>query len=70
MLVLSRKKGEQIRIGECVILTVLESRNGRVRLGFEAPEEVEIFREEARSEFREIALPEGRAKARDDGLGH
>ncbi len=68
MLVLSRKKGERIHIGECVVVIVLESRNGRVRLGFEAPEEVGIFRAEARSEFREISLPEVKAKAKDESL--
>ena len=56
MLVLSRKKGERIHIGERVVLTVLESRNGRVRLGFEAPEEVAIFRGEVWSDFREVPV--------------
>ena len=65
MLVLSRKKGERIHIGDCVVLTVLESKNGRVRLGFEAPEQVAIFREEARSEFRQVSLPEVEVKAKD-----
>ena len=46
MLVLSRKKGERIRIGESVEVTVLESRNGRVKLGFSGPAEVPIHRAE------------------------
>lgn len=45
MLVLTRKPGEQIRIGN-VLLTVLPPKNGRVRLGFDAPPEVEIMRTE------------------------
>lgn len=46
MLVLSRKLNERICIGGQVVLTVLEVSKGKVRLGFQAPEEVLIFREE------------------------
>jgi carbon storage regulator len=68
MLVLSRKKGERIHIGECVVLTVLESRHGQVRLGFEAPKDVVILREEIQSEFREGSLREG--EAANEAQGH
>jgi len=46
MLVLSRKTGEQVRIGGGVEVTVLESRNGRVKLGFSGPIDVPIHRAE------------------------
>ena len=46
MLVLTRKMGEQIRIGEDIQLVVLGCEGGRVRLGFDAPETVAINREE------------------------
>jgi len=46
MLVLTRKVGERIRIGDEVIVQVLEVRGGQVRLGLAAPPEVRIFREE------------------------
>lgn len=46
MLVLSRSVGEKIRIDEVIELTVLEIRNDRVRLGFCAPPDVPIHREE------------------------
>jgi carbon storage regulator len=46
MLVLTRKVGERIRIGDTVTLQVLEVRGGQVRLGLAAPAEVRIFREE------------------------
>jgi carbon storage regulator len=46
MLVLSRKRGEKIVIGGDVTLTVLEVRGDRVKLGFTAPAEVPIHREE------------------------
>lgn len=46
MLVLTRKKGETIRIGDDITVTVLESHGGQVSLGFTAPSDVRIFREE------------------------
>jgi carbon storage regulator len=46
MLVLSRKAGERICIGDGVELVILESKGGRVRLGFDAPPEVPIHRKE------------------------
>jgi carbon storage regulator len=46
MLVLSRKKGERIQIAETITLTVVEVRGDRVRLGIEAPPEVQVWREE------------------------
>jgi len=46
MLVLTRKVGERIRIGDEVTLQVLEVRGGQVRLGLAAPAAVRIFREE------------------------
>ena len=38
MLVLSRKPGEQVVIGDGITLTVVEVRGGRVRLAFDAPD--------------------------------
>ncbi len=46
MLVLSRKKNERIVIGENIVITVVEIRGDRVRLGIEAPQEVPIHRSE------------------------
>jgi carbon storage regulator len=46
MLVLSRKKGERIVIGENIVLTVAEVRGDRVKLAFQAPDEVSIHRQE------------------------
>lgn len=46
MLVLSRKIGERIRIGENVTLTVVRIHGDKVRLGIEAPGDVVIHREE------------------------
>lgn len=46
MLVLSRKAGETIHIGENVIITVWQTRSGSVRIGIEAPPDVAIVRGE------------------------
>jgi len=46
MLVLTRKLGEVIRIGDAVTIRVLELKGGHVRLGVEAPSDVRIYREE------------------------
>ena len=46
MLVLSRKKNEKIVINESIVITVVEVRGDRVRIGIEAPREVPIHRQE------------------------
>jgi carbon storage regulator len=46
MLILTRKVGEMIRIGDAVTVRVLEVRGSQVRLGVDAPADVRIFREE------------------------
>jgi carbon storage regulator len=46
MLVLSRKVGERIVIGDTVIVQVLAVRRGQIRLGITAPPSVSIRREE------------------------
>jgi carbon storage regulator len=46
MLVLSRKKNESIVINNDVIITVVEIRGDKVRLGIVAPKDVPVHREE------------------------
>lgn len=46
MLVLSRKERERIRLGDSIILTVVQVSGDRVRIGVEAPADVLILREE------------------------
>jgi carbon storage regulator len=46
MLVLSRKKNESIVIDDRIVLTVVEIRGDKVRLGIEAPREVPVHRKE------------------------
>jgi carbon storage regulator len=46
MLVLSRKVGESILISDSIRVTVVQTNNGRIRLGIDAPPEVIVLREE------------------------
>lgn len=46
MLVLTRKKGETIRIGGDIVVTVVDIGQGKVRIGVEAPKTVPVDRSE------------------------
>ncbi|MDG0978428.1 MAG: carbon storage regulator CsrA [Halieaceae bacterium] len=46
MLILTRKVGESITIGEDVTITVVASKGGQVRIGIDAPKNVSITRAE------------------------
>jgi carbon storage regulator len=46
MLVLSRKLNQRIVIGDSIVLTVVKIQGNIVRLGIEAPPEVEVVRDE------------------------
>lgn len=46
MLVLSRKLGEVIAIGDQIRITVVEVKGNQVRLGIEAPQDLRIYRQE------------------------
>ncbi len=46
MLVLSRRVGERLLIGDDIVVTVIEVRSDGVRLGIEAPREVRVHRAE------------------------
>ncbi len=59
MLILTRKLGESITIGERVQIKVLSIKGGQVRLGVEAPREVKINREEIQINMLSEGLSEG-----------
>jgi len=46
MLILTRKKGESIAIGDSIQIQVLNVKGGQVRIGIDAPREVKVNREE------------------------
>ncbi len=53
MLVLSRKKGQGIMIGDNIELTIIEIQGDQVRLGINAPKNVSIYRKEIFLEIQE-----------------
>ena len=56
MLVLSRKKNESICISDNIVVTVVEIRSDKVRLGIEAPRDVPVHRREI---YEKIKQSEG-----------
>ena len=55
MLVLSRKRDERIVIGDNIVITVVEVRGDKVRLGIEAPSEVPVHRQEVLDAMKRAA---------------
>lgn len=58
MLILSRRIGETLCIGDDIEVTVLEVKGGQVRLGIHAPKDVSVHREEI---YRRIQAQAGQA---------
>jgi carbon storage regulator len=58
MLVLSRKKNESIVINDQIVVTVIEIRGDKVRLGIEAPKEVPVHRREVYDKIKEAERQE------------
>lgn len=50
MLVLSRKVGEKLFIGDSIVITITEIRGDKVRIGVEAPRDVRVLRQELKDE--------------------
>ncbi len=67
MLTLTRSVGETIRIGDDIEIHVVEVRGGTVRLGFKAPREIAIHREEVYRQIAEANLLAAQVTA--DSLG-
>ncbi|GAB6138167.1 carbon storage regulator CsrA [Halanaerobaculum tunisiense] len=53
MLVLTRKEDEKIIIGDDIEITVVEAGGGQVRLGIDAPQDIEIHRKEIYEQIEE-----------------
>lgn len=66
MLILHRRRSEALRIGKDIRIVVLEADGGGTRLGIEAPQHVEILREEIVDQVREENLRASRV-ARESG---
>ncbi|MDH2923826.1 carbon storage regulator CsrA [Nicoletella semolina] len=55
MLILTRKSGERLLIGENVEITVLSVRGNQVKLGVNAPKDIAVYREEIRPQIQHSA---------------
>lgn len=56
MLVLTRRPGESIVVGDNIVVTVIEIKGGQVRIGIDAPREVDVYREEIYEQVRQENL--------------
>lgn len=52
MLVLTRQRGERIMVDDNIIITIIEVRGDKVRIGIEAPRDVSVHREEIYNEIQ------------------
>ena len=66
MLVLTRKVGEKILVGDDVVVSVVEVGRGSVRLGVEAPRTVSILRYEVYERIQEENLDASRSASSTD----
>lgn len=73
MLILSRKVDEKIKIGDNIIITLIEVRGDQVKIGVEAPKNVKVFRQEVfnaiQTENREAAANSQTLEALSKFLG-
>ncbi|TXN29195.1 carbon storage regulator CsrA [Lacisediminihabitans profunda] len=66
MLVLTRKAGERILIGDDIVITILDSRGDGIRIGIDAPRGVKIQREEVLRAVTEANLAAAKADEGDE----
>ena len=68
MLILTRKLGETIRIGNEIKITILDAKGKQIRIGIDAPPDVTVHREEVYQMIREQNILAAEA-GRDDSTG-
>jgi carbon storage regulator len=65
MLILTRKSGETIRIGDNIAISVIEIRGNQVRLGITAPRNVSVHRQEVYEQIEEQNTQAAQVQALD-----
>jgi carbon storage regulator len=65
MLVLSRQRDESIVIGDNVVITIVDIRGDKVRLGIEAPSEIPVHRQEVYEAIQRENRKAGQLDPRD-----
>lgn len=68
MLVLTRKVGEEIVIGDNVRLRIVAVQNQRIRLGITAPPQVTVDREEVQERLKEFRECPARAEQHENAV--
>jgi carbon storage regulator len=66
MLVFTRSKKQQIIINDSIVVTVVDIRGEKIRLGIEAPREIAVHRREIHDSIREEKVVEGTATSREE----
>jgi carbon storage regulator len=62
MLILARRIGERLVIGNDIFITILDIKGNQVRIGIEAPKDISVHREEIYDELVDSGLPMRRQK--------
>lgn len=65
MLVLSRQRDESIVIGDNIVITIVDIRGDKVRLGIEAPTEIPVHRQEVYDAIQRENLKASRLEPHD-----
>jgi carbon storage regulator len=65
MLVLSRQRDESIVIGDNIVITIVDIRGDKVRLGIEAPTEIPVHRQEVYDAIQRENLKASRLEPQD-----
>ena len=65
MLVLSRQRDESIMIGDNVVITIVDIRGDKVRLGIDAPNEIPVHRQEVYEAIKRDGRHPGRGNDQD-----
>jgi len=69
MLVLTRRLGESITIGEDVKVVIVDIDGNQVKLGIEAPRHIEIYREELYEKIKGAPFDKKKTKTEEEGKG-
>ena len=65
MLILTRRSGESVMVGDDVVITVFEVRGDSVRIGIQAPRSVAVHREEV---YKELQAANQQAASPDEDV--